>query len=133
MWKQSDGHLLDITPKGISVDRILFIPDENAEYKGCQVNNIRCNITDNAIVDVMFQVYDAVFSMENKGDRASQHELKLKGKEAQAHENLTMAKAMLELMAKQSMTKNSKCLCESGNKFKHCCLKPINNLVRQYS
>ncbi len=120
VWESPDGKYIDITPKALAFSKILFVPDPTAIYEGKQVNNIRINITGNSLVDEFISIHDATFRIENKGDRALQYELCLKGKEAQAHTILTNAKPIIEMMALENLTKNSPCPCGSNKKYKIC-------------
>jgi preprotein translocase subunit SecA len=81
------------------------------------------------LVDDFIAVHDAVFRIENRGERAFQYELSLSGKEAEAHHILNAAKPMLEMMALQGSTRKSPCPCGSGKKYKVCHGKKINKLV----
>lgn len=47
LWRSPAGVLVDITPKQIPVERILFLPDPQTKYVGAQVDNVRLNITNN--------------------------------------------------------------------------------------
>lgn len=132
VWKTPDGELIDITPKPIPLDRILFVADSKAKYEEKQVNNFRINITGNPIVDEFIAVHDAVFRIENKGERAFQYELSLSGREANAHHKLSAAKPVLEMMALQGHTRNSPCFCGSGNKYKACHGKTIRKLINDF-
>ena len=98
IWKSPRGELVDITPKARPFEKILFIEEPSAIYEGKQVDNIRMNISGNSLVDELIAVWEAVFRIENKGDRAFQYELRLTGKEADAHSKLNAAKLMLEFM-----------------------------------
>ena len=120
IWEKPNGECIDITPKIRPFSEILFIPDSKATYTGEQVNNIRINITGNKLVDEFILICDTIFRIENKGERALQYELHLKGKEAQAHRILTNAKKILEMMALKGLTKSSSCPCGSNKKYKSC-------------
>lgn len=132
VWQSPEGNLVDITPKSLPLTEILFVPDESAEYEGKQVNNIRVNTTGNQIVDDFIALNEAVFRIENKGERALQHELSLKGDEAQAYRQLIKARELLEMMALQGMNRKSPCLCGSGKKHKACHGKQINELAKNF-
>ncbi|HFD31464.1 MAG TPA: zinc chelation protein SecC [Gammaproteobacteria bacterium] len=120
VWKSPDGKLIDITPKQISVPRILFLPAPGEKYNGSQVDNIRINITQNRLVDDFVEISKAIFRIENKGDRAFEYELKLNGQEAHIHETLNQMKTALYVMIMQGLSRNSPCFCQSGKKYKHC-------------
>lgn len=132
VWESPQGDLIDITPKSLPLAKILFLPDETAVYEGKQVNNIRVNTTGNQLVDDFIAVCDAIFRIENKGDRAFQYELSLSGEEAQAYHMLTKARELLEIMALQGMNRKSPCFCGSGKKHKACHGKQINELAQNF-
>ena len=131
VWQSPERELIDITPKSLPLKKILFVADDNAEYNGMQVNNIRVNITGNLLVDDFIAVHDAIFSIENKGTRKLQYELTLKDEEAQDYHKLCKAREILEFMALQGMNRKSPCVCGSGKKHKACHGKSINELVNK--
>lgn len=132
VWESPEGEVIDITPKSLPLEKILFLPDEIAVYEGKQVNNIRVNTTGNQLVDDFIAVCNAIFRIENKGDRAFKYELSLSGDEAQAHHILTKARELLEIMSFQGMNKKSPCFCGSGKKHKACHGKKINELAQNF-
>ncbi len=85
IWKSPSGDLRDITPKQIPISRILFLPDSEAIYSGCQIDNVRINITNNRLVDDFIELSNAIFRFENKDERAFNYELKLSPKDAHIH------------------------------------------------
>ena len=127
VWKSPTGELVDITPKPF--EKILFVPDSRAKYEGKQVDNFRINTTGNPLVDELIAVYEAVFRIENKGERALQREVSLSGREYTAHRKLTEAKCFIEEMALQGNTRKSPCPCSSGKKYTVCHGKVIRNLA----
>lgn len=129
IWKAKDGELIDISPKPVPLDEILFIQDREIEYEGKQVDNIRLNITENRLVDDLIKVCEASFRLQNIGERAYQHALTLKDGEAQAHKIFESAKPLLEVMALQGLNHQSPCLCNSGKKYKVCHGKILRELA----
>lgn len=132
VWESAEGEIIDITPKSLPLSKILFLPDEAVVYEGKQVNNIRVNTTGNQLVDDFIAVCNAIFRIENKGDRAFQYELSLSGDEAQAYHILIKAKELLQIMALQGMNRKSPCFCGSGKKHKACHGKKINEIVQSF-
>jgi hypothetical protein len=45
VWESPDGELLDLTPQGFALDKILFLPDGKRKYRGLQIDNIRKPLT----------------------------------------------------------------------------------------
>lgn len=120
VWESPDGELKDITPKQLDIHKILFLPDPKAKYIGAQVDNIRINIYGNRLVDDFIEIAKAIFRIENKGERAYQHELRLSRKEAGSRNELKGLKDNIYLMIQQGMSRNSFCFCGSRNRYKHC-------------
>ena len=133
VWQSPDGDLTDITPKSFPLNRILFVYDESAIYIGKQVNNIRINITGNQLVDDFIALNNVIFRIENKGERAFQHMLKLSGTEAKAYDQLKKLGALLEWLVLQGMNRKSPCFCGSGKKHKYCHGKKISKLLVKYN
>jgi hypothetical protein len=73
IWKSQDGQLIDITPKEINPERILFLPDLHAIYEGKQVNNIRKSLRHNALINDLHHICDKIFREMNRGELAYQH------------------------------------------------------------
>jgi hypothetical protein len=120
VWCSPDGCFFDITPKQVLINRILFLPDPNATYRGCQVDNIRLNTTDNRLVDDFIKIAEAIFRLENKGERAMQHQIKLSEQESQLHQALHQTKTAIYLMLRSGLSRNSLCFCQSGRRYKRC-------------
>lgn len=121
VWESPENELLDITPKPIKgIDSTLFIIDESLVYDEKQKDNYRINITNNSLVDDFIKVCEAIFRFENKGERAYQYELKLSNVEKEKYQKLKAFRDLYQTMINNNFSKNTRCLCGSGNKFKHC-------------
>lgn len=130
VWKKEDGELLDISPKPVPTKEILFVQDTDTFYEGRQVDNIRLNILGNRLVDDLIEVCEASFRLQNKGERAFQHAITLKGKDAQVHQVFENAKPALEMMVLQGLNHKSPCPCNSGKKYKVCHGKLFRGLAK---
>jgi hypothetical protein len=73
IWKRPDGTLIDITPKSLPFDQILFLPDPHRRYEGRQVDNIRQPISNDFIVKQFIAFAEERYRETNKGDLANQH------------------------------------------------------------
>jgi hypothetical protein len=120
VWLSPENELVDITPKPFKPDRILFLPDPNMRYKGEQVNNIRVPLSRNPATRDFIGVCDAIFRIQNRGDRANQLAVTLEGSEAQLHQCLQETKLLLLQMLESGLTRSSQCPCNSGKKYKAC-------------
>jgi len=129
VWKSPDGNFKDITPKPGNIRRILFIPDSKAKYDGAMRNNIRLNISGNRLVDDFIRICDAIHKLINKGERAYQNKISLSDEESEVHQMLNNAKTLVFTMVKNGSSRNSQCICRSGNKYKHCHGKLLDALL----
>jgi hypothetical protein len=124
IWESEDGIRVDITPKSIAgIDKILFVPDGTMIYEGKQTNNIRINTTNNALVDDFIKLWNAKFEIENKGDRASEHDFKKLGlsyAEVTLYNKIVDTANGINIMLDKNNNRESKCFCGSGVKYKQC-------------
>lgn len=121
VWVSPDNELVDITPKQIHFEKILFIPDNNLKFEEQQIDNIRINTSGNKLVDDLITLCELQFIIMNRGERANQFgAIPLSTAEAALYRATEIHKALALSMAYKKMTKNYKCLCGSGKKYKHC-------------
>jgi hypothetical protein len=119
IWNSPEGELIDITPRTIPSQKILFLRDTENSYNGCQVDNIRVNISGNTLADDLIILYESKFNIENKGNRAFEYELHLEGEEAKFHTLLHLMIIQVFIMLEQGLTKNQTCFCGKA-KYKKC-------------
>lgn len=120
VWLSPENELVDVTPKPFKLERILFLPDPSMRYEGKQVNNIRVPLSGNPVTRDFIGICDAIFRIQNKGDRANQPAVSLEGSEAQLHQWLQETKLLTLQMLESGLNRNSPCPCNSGNKYKAC-------------
>lgn len=120
VWKSPDGTFKDITPKSENIRRILFIPDSKAKYNGALRNNIRLNISGNKLVDDFIRICNAIYKLTNKGERAYKNKIRLSNEESDVHQMLNKVKELVSTMINNGSSRNSPCICGSGDKYKHC-------------
>lgn len=136
IWETPNGEIIDITPKTqTTVDKILFVRDDSIQYVGKQIDNIRLNITENALVDDFIFVCKAIFDFENKGDRAFSLDLdKLLDDNQKNHLKLLKSfRYIINELLKNDGNRDSLCPCNSGLKFFKCHgdnFKEITNQIR---
>jgi hypothetical protein len=73
VWRQSDGTLLDITPKPVQVPRILFLPDPVRRYQARQVDNIRKPLDRDPAIKRFCDLSAKYHRAVNEGDLAEYH------------------------------------------------------------
>jgi len=126
IWKSPSGILIDITPKPIKTDKILFLPETNKKYEGKQVDNVRLNTSENFIVDDLIILSEMIYNHLNKDDLENQHgEIRLHGKDAALYNAFIQIKKGILSMIHNGQSRNSKCFCGRDFKYKHCHGKDI--------
>ena len=73
IWKSPEGNFVDITPKPVYFDSILFLPDPKKEYGGRQINNIRKPLINSLLVRRFIDIHNRIFAELNKGNLANYH------------------------------------------------------------
>lgn len=122
VWENLEGELIDITPKEFPIQHIVFLEDKNRKYEGKQIDSFRLNITTNGLVDDLITVNKAIFSFDNRGERANHHDLSaLLNNEQIAHKiYMLQMKNAINMLVSTNGTRQSKCPCGSNLKFKNC-------------
>jgi len=120
VWLSPENKLLDITPKPFKVEKILFLPDRSMRYEGKQIDNKRVPLSNNPITRDFIGICEAIFRIQNKGDRAHQLAVSFEGDEAQLHQWLQGMKLLTLEMLESGLNRNSPCPCNSGKKYKSC-------------
>lgn len=70
VWENNDGTLIDLTPREVSVERILFLPDPTRTYEGKQVNSIFQPISKKPSVHKFIALSKDYYRAVNEGDLA---------------------------------------------------------------
>ena len=73
VWCSPEGVLIDISPRPIKFDKILFVPDPARVYEGQQVNNIRIPLKKDENVREFIQLHEKLFRIMNEGELANKH------------------------------------------------------------
>lgn len=105
VWKGDDGKLVDITPKADGEKKVLFIPDDKTAYRKQYIDNIRISLSESPALQEILDANSQLTRMKNKFNDGTGH--------------ARLAYALKEHEANQS--RNEKCKCGSGRKFKKCC------------
>jgi hypothetical protein len=129
VWRTISGDLIDITPKGFPIERILFVQDDRVQYKGAQVDNIRINCTSNVLVNDFIDVRKALFRIMNKGERAFSHKVELNRMEAGVYRELEEINLQLQQYVHQGGHVNSQCYCGSGASYSECLRNKLDSLI----
>lgn len=122
VWEDpKTGELVDITPKELPFDEILFIEDDKLTYDGRMLDNVRLNISGNDLVDDFIRVHETNYAFMNKGDRAEQYgAIVLQGDDIEKNTVLQNLMMVLAMMTLSRQTKQSQCGCGSDRTYLNC-------------
>ena len=124
VWKSPNLELIDLNPRPLKTEKILFLPDPQLTYDGFQKNNFRLSLTNNPIVSKFLAMNDKNFEFMNRGERKGQYgEIQLSGKDA--FEYGLFAEEMMDIAIKMNNAYKplglyDPCICGSGKKAKWC-------------
>lgn len=96
VWETPTGDLIDIAPKPFQLDKILFLPDPQKQYRNRQVNNVRKPLSRNKDIDRCIELSNLIFTESNKGALAAYHgEIVLEGNLLKYHEEMIQVQTRL--------------------------------------
>lgn len=131
VWENENEELIDITPREIDFDQIMFVSDNDFEYQGQIIDNYRVNITKNKVVDHFIKVCETLSKFYSLGTRKNDWELEIEphiGKIISEYEDL---KSQLELYIFKGGNLRSNCICGGNKSYKNChgktLIERINN------
>jgi hypothetical protein len=120
VWENENEELIDITPREIEFDQIMFVSDNDFEYRGQIIDNYRVNITKNKVVDHFIKVCETLSEFYSLGTRKDDWELEIEphvGKVIYEYEDL---KSQLELYIINGGDLRTKCICGANKNYKNC-------------
>lgn len=120
VWRSPEGSIVDITPKNIRTDHILFVEDRNRPYEGRQLDNLRQNTTANQLIDDFIALAETKFYLLNYGERAFQKEVFPSDNEMEILKYIQGMMMGINTMILAGKVRNSPCFCNSGTKYKQC-------------
>lgn len=134
IWISPENTPIDITPKPVNMQKILFLPDSERVYDYSadyyRVDNIRRPLSNNPLVSDFIKISEQIFEVEET--HSPGRRLELEGPVCEHWEELNQKKLsiQLQLMSQPQLQpeygkpgRNSPCPCGSGKKFKKCCGK----------
>ena len=122
VWKSENNELIDITPKKIPYNQILFVPDNDNtwNYTGEYIDNIRINITTNSVVDDYIILNETISKLFQIGKRNLNGELMVTKQINNAIEILQRWKTEHEKFMYSNGTIDSLCYCCKNKPYKLC-------------
>ena len=96
VWRSPEGELLDLNPRTAFLTHIVFLPDQNRQYEGRQVDNYRKPWVNDQDLKRFIFIFRKQFEILNKGDLAFQHEVELPPRALKELQSLQKEGARLE-------------------------------------
>ncbi len=120
VWVSPNNEFIDITPEYPSVPTTLFVSDNKFTYYGQHVDNIRINITTNAIVDDFIFLNETISRLLQLSKRVDTNHVSVSEPVAKTIENLRGQSVMLEMFIYTGGRPDSLCFCRSSLVYKNC-------------
>jgi hypothetical protein len=120
VWENDEGDLIDITPRDIDLQQIMFVSDNDFVYTGQLVDNIRVNITDNPIVDDFILVCVNLEELYTFGQRVNDEQMNIPAPAATLINEYENLKNGYFAYIYSGGRPNSKCLCGGQKNYKNC-------------
>lgn len=129
IWCSPSGELIDITPKEIKTEKILFLQDNQKTYTGASIDNIRLALTNNELVGHFIAISELIFELENSNGREKQSGfISLQGEEARAYQVMQMYKINILALLHQNGSIYSRCFCGGSDTYVNCCGKVFSRV-----
>ena len=111
IWQSPDDTLIDITPHNLQEQTILFLPDKSVRYYGKQIPSKRKALTNSKLVKEFIHIREEI------------EKISIKSNETYTFIPAEFDRRLNELRVifNTPVTRNEKCPCGSGLKYKKCC------------
>lgn len=120
VWESPDGELIDITPRDVKLDEIMFLSDNDFVYEGQLTDNVRINVTKNKVVDHFIRVCEVLETFYSYGNRITDDQVELDSRVAQIIHEYEGLKARMLRLIKDNGTERSLCICGGSKNYKNC-------------
>lgn len=120
VWKSKEGILKDITPNQQGARSIVFVVDNNWQYDGMPVDNIRLNTTNNALVDDFILISETISKVIQTGKRNENGIMMASAYAGKAIELLKVVRDNCNAFIYNGGTYDSQCYCGSNNSYIDC-------------
>lgn len=131
VWENPKGDLIDITPRDVHFDRIMFVSDNEFVYTGQLVDNVRLNTTKNPVVDDFIAISEIIEDLYGHGNRIDEKRITFPehiGKVILTYETL---KQCYLTFIREGGKPSMMCFCDSGKVYHSCHGKPILKVLRK--
>ena len=130
VWENEEEELIDITPREIPTEQVIFVSDNNFTYSGQFIDNIRVNITKNKVVDDFILICETESQLYASGERLDSMQIKLPPKAAELISKYQQLKIQFESYIKAGNNEKSKCFCDSQKFYKNCCQGQLRPMIK---
>ncbi|MBT9394386.1 hypothetical protein KLP40_14540 [Hymenobacter sp. NST-14] len=120
VWEDNEGNLLDITPQETGEEEILFVSDNDWEYTGKRVDNIRVNRTDNPVVDDFITLCECVHTITSYGTEDENWQITLTPPVAAVYELYNGFKQGVQEFIYRGGRPYSPCPCGKALPYRKC-------------
>ena len=72
VWRQKDGHLVDVTPRKDAEKKILFLPQPSRAYEEMRVDNVRSSLSSDPAVTEYIAAAEEFYRVRTRGARIFQ-------------------------------------------------------------
>ncbi len=132
VWETESGELIDVTPREIPITEIMFVSDQDFEYRGKLVDNIRVNKTSDILVDDFIRICESTTRIYNTATRKNELELSMRADMKEKLDILERTKMVYlqHLAAGGNFT--GPCFCGKGSLYKSCHRPGILGVLETY-
>lgn len=124
VWEDGNGGLNDLTPKPPHINKILFLRDDQRQYNGVSIDNIRKPSSEYQDIADFIQANENYFEFMNRGSRKFEFgDIQILGDEIDELEGIERRRQQTQLSILSRLNnigRNSPCPCGSGKKYKKC-------------
>lgn len=95
VWRDPNGHLVDLTPRPTQLHKIAFVADPQRDYKGVQVDNVRQPLGKDPRITRLIAFEERITALMNEGDLAQQHGVEGAAEVGDIQDQMTQLQAAL--------------------------------------
>ncbi|WP_426330135.1 hypothetical protein [Pedobacter sp. R-06] len=121
IWQSPEGEYIDITPRSFPVSVMQFLIDDEFQYKGQIVGNIRINVSGNKVVDdwiFVCEAIDVIYS--DYADRIDEHRVTIPQEIAPFLQGLENFVKVYQPFITAGGTSETVCFCGKPLFYKDC-------------
>lgn len=118
VWRDAEGNLVDVTPPPDREARLLFLPDDTRAFTGLRIPNVRYPLYETQLFGYLEDVEQKIQQLY--GSTAGQRAQGVDQADIPKWKRYNEIRAFIVTLIAAKGTRESKCPCGSGKKFKYC-------------